>query len=167
MNNSNNEKAVKFKAGLDLIRTRLNSKNNAKHIYIDYLQFIFFSLILQSDRYYGVTCPEIRGYAHIHKFSGRISDQSILPYGYEKEINASTLYFDDRTVILCKPLHTIVQNIFGHTINFANIDDYRKKLNVKGKSINHTTFVKTILPEIKKCKNVEQYKHIVNTYLKL
>lgn len=94
--------AKKFRTGIERIKKRL--KKDAKHIYIDYLQFVFFSLLMQSDRYIGVTCPEIRGYAHIHRLSGKDIGKEKFPYGYSSKISASTLYYDDMTVILCKSL---------------------------------------------------------------
>ena len=36
--------------------------------------------------------------------------------------------YDDRTVILCKPLHEIITVVFGHTIDFIDAKDYRRSL---------------------------------------
>ena len=66
------------------IKGRLSSDDGdeTKHVYIDVLQFTFFSMLCESDRYFGVTCPEIRGYANVHKFSGRDYSKVKFPYGY-------------------------------------------------------------------------------------
>ena len=73
-----------FKSGILKIKNRLSSKNDdeSKHVYIDVLQFTFFSMLCESDRYFGVTCPEIRGYANVHNFSGRDYGKVKFPYGY-------------------------------------------------------------------------------------
>ena len=136
-----------FKAGIKRIRDRMkneakkeavlnesasdSSENTSKHVYIDILQYTFYSMLMDSGDYYGVTCPEIRGYAHVNNFSGTPEGTTKRPYGYVKDISASTMCFDDMTVILCKPIHTLVKDIFGHVIDFIDTEDYQKKIKIR------------------------------------
>lgn len=98
------EASKKFLTGIQRIEAKIRSKDDRKHVYIDILQYVFFSLIASDERFYGMTCPEIRGYALLHNFSGSNAKLDKQPYGYEKKINASTMQYDDMTVILCKSL---------------------------------------------------------------
>lgn len=167
--------AKKFQDGINVIKERL--EKDSKHLYIDYLQYVFFSLLTQSDKYIGVTCPEIRGYTHIHRWSGKHTSQTIKPYGYKNEISKSTMYYDDMTVILCKSLADSVTNLFGHVIDFIDTQDYRKRLGLDPKlkrgpkkagyvapipknQIDSDYFVELVLPEIEKCNSVAEYKEV-------
>lgn len=87
---------------------------------------------MQSDKYIGVTCPEIRGYAHIHRLAGKSIGKEKFPYGYSTKISASTMYYDDMTVILCKSLSGAVRKTFGHLIDFIDAQDYRRSLQIGG-----------------------------------
>ena len=176
---SNSEVTAKFQRGIARIKERMASDN--KHIYIDYLQYVFFSLLMQSEKYIGVTCPEIRGYANIHRFSGRDSGKKVKPFGYAKEISASTLYYDDMTVILCKPLSEVIMKTFGHTIDFIDAEDYQKTIKpldqrkqgrksskakeidaekIAATQINVDEFAELVLPDINACHNVDDYKKV-------
>lgn len=119
---------------------------------------MFFSLIASDERFYGMTCPEIRGYALLHNFSGSNAKLDKQPYGYEKKINASTMQYDDMTVILCKSLDQIVEKTFGHVVNFIDQEDYAKKNGYKPSDsnvISNEDFTTFILPEVRKCKSID------------
>ena len=178
-----------FKKGILRIKNRLSSKNDddSKHVYIDVLQFTFFSMLCESNKYFGVTCPEIRGYANVHNFSGRDYGKVKFPYGYNpyEGINAQTMCYDDRTVILCKPLHEIITVVFGHTIDFIDAKDYRRSLKLtsdlrrgtlaqrkeaKRKEeqsiIKNEKFFNEIQPYIHLCTSVDDYKQVVYETIK-
>lgn len=163
------EASKKFLTGIQRIEDKIRSKDDRKHVYIDILQYVFFSLIASDERFYGMTCPEIRGYALLHNFSGSNAKLDKQPYGYEKKINASTMQYDDMTVILCKSLDQIVEKTFGHVVNFIDQEDYAKKNGYKPSDsnvISNEDFTTFILPEVRKCKNIDQYQRVYENDMK-
>ena len=150
-----------FRSGIKKIQSRLNSDTSAEstHIYIDLLQYVWFNRLIDNTQFIGVFCPEARGYAHIHKFSGHNADKELCPYAYEKAINAKTIYLEDKTVIICKPLTPDMIKTYGHTIDFANIDGYFVNKDAK-RTITKSEFNNVILPKIKAVTSLDGYKKI-------
>ena len=71
-------------------------------------------LIDGSDNpYVGVYSPEFKGYAEINHSTSKTDDDNefreIQPYGYAKKISASTICYDDKTIIITKPIYDNVE----------------------------------------------------------
>ena len=107
-----------IRLGLKAVKDRIASKRTndpaGKHIYIDIMQFICFSMILEKCRekqldIYGVATREKIGYNQIRDNGDG--------YGYTaKELAGGFLQGDDRTLIICRPIPLKNIRIIGHDV---------------------------------------------------
>ena len=92
----------------------------SSHVYIDILQYVFFTILTSNklidgsdNPYVGVYSPEFKGYAEINHSTSKTDDNNefreIQPYGYAKKISASTICYDDKTIIITKPIYDNVE----------------------------------------------------------
>ena len=107
-----------IRLGLDAIKNRIKLKKTndpaGKHIYIDIMQFICFSMILEKCKdksldIYGVATREKIGY-------DQIRDKKV-GYGYkDEEMAGGYLQQNDRTLIICRPIPLDSIRIIGHDV---------------------------------------------------
>lgn len=95
----------RFKNMVERLKTRIKAKSKSNtsagvddigsHIYVDMLQLIFFSMIIEKG-FYGIYAPEVKGYTGIH------NDNIDCVFGYDPDHPRS-----DTTVILCREVSIV------------------------------------------------------------